>query len=196
MDLWTRVHQVARTALTMGCTVVLVALAGESAVPAPSLVRGALIGTPIALALPLAAAAVLIRAATAGPAVLEDVAVRPARLYGAVLVAAACGGVLAAGVVLTWGGLQPLGFAAARNLLGLTGLALIGNRAHGRAAATVLPTAYLFLTLMVRHGAGPMPPWLWPLADSSDVAAAVTAAVAFACGLVLHLRARHRPGGD
>ncbi|HEX2316488.1 MAG TPA: hypothetical protein VHJ17_22285 [Thermomonospora sp.] len=191
MTLWLRVHHVRAAGLAALVMLVVVGIAGESRVPAPSLLRTALVGTPIALVLPLLACAFLSRSLTAGPTALEAVGTRPARSYTAALAVAVCAVAVLVGGLLTWSGYQPLGFAAARNLTGLSGLAMLGTRWGGHDAATVLPTAYLFLTVLVGLPEGREPPWLWPLTESGDVPSAAVAGALFALGLLVCLR----PGG-
>lgn len=163
----------------------VVAVAGGTRIPVPSLFREGLAGAPLAVAVPLLAAALLVRGLGAGPADLEAVAGRPARLYGAALVLAAGAVAVGAGALLTIGGIQPLGLAAGRNFLGYAGLALAGGRLLGRHGATALPTAYLLFVVMTGAPPDRVPPWVWPLAGSGDKTALAIAVSAMAAGLVL-----------
>ncbi|MFF5244444.1 hypothetical protein ACFY3V_09205 [Streptosporangium sp. NPDC000095] len=180
MRTWLHVHHVAWSALALAMTAGVVAVAGDVLVPVPNLSRGDLDGVPLALIAPLAASAVLVRGVYAGPADLEAVAVRPTGAYRAGLVAAACVAPLLAGLLLA--GTVPYGMAAARNLAGFTGLALVASRWR-RDAATAVPAAYMIAAMLLGGGSGTGSPWDWAITDSPGYSSWAVPATALAFGL-------------
>ncbi|WP_067813841.1 hypothetical protein [Actinomadura kijaniata] len=194
MILWMRVHRVAPTTAGLALMLALVAVAGGSRVPAPNLLQGMLVGTPLAAVLPLLVAGLLAHGLASGADDQAAVAVRPADRYRLLYVLAVCGVAALAGLALSVSGAQPLGAAAARNLTGYTGLALVGGALLGRHAAVALPTAYLLLVVMTGAPVTGEPPLhVWPLAASGSVAAAALAGVCLAVGLFLTGRNARNP---
>ncbi|WP_067455533.1 hypothetical protein [Actinomadura macra] len=185
MILWMRAHNLLSILLGLAGMLGVVAISGGSTVPAPSILQESLIGTPLALIVPLISVALLMHGLAGGPRELELVAGRATRFYRVVLVASVCVCALGLGLLLTLSGLQPLGFAAGRNLAGYTGAALIGGFFLGRHGATAIPTAYLFLVILTGAPPDRVQVWVWPLADSGDVPAAVVSMTTLAIGILL-----------
>jgi hypothetical protein len=91
---------------------------------------------------------------------------------------AACGA-LAAG---TLGGHMGLGSAALlRDLIGLTGGALLAAAITGASLSWTIPLAYLVLSTYA-IGQNWTTPWLWPARPSPDHGAAICAVLVFAAG--------------
>ncbi|GII61224.1 hypothetical protein Skr01_13090 [Sphaerisporangium krabiense] len=174
MRTWLRVHHAGRVALALVTTAGLVAAAGEVTVPVPALPAG----VPLALVLPLGASAVLVRGAYAGPASQEALAVRPAGALRDGMVAAVC--LLALLAALAAAGAVPYALAAARNLAGFTGLAVLAARWR-RDAATAVPAAYLVGAALLGGGEGAV--WCWPVASASSPGAWVVPVAALVLGL-------------
>ncbi|QXJ24537.1 hypothetical protein AGRA3207_005877 [Actinomadura graeca] len=193
MILWMRAHNLLGILLGLAGMLGVVAISGGSTVPAPSLLQEALIGTPLALIVPLISVALLMHGLAGGPRELELVASRTTRRYRLMLVASVCACALGFGLLLTLSDVQPLGFAAGRNLTGYTGAALIGGFFLGRHGATAVPTAYLFLVILTGAPPDRVQVWVWPLADSGDVPAAAVSVITLAAGILLTCRNRRDP---
>ncbi len=90
----------------------------------------------------------------------------------------------------------PQGWASAeRNLLGLTGFALLGAALIGSAASWVLPFALAAAALTV--GGARLLPWGWLIRRDGDAPALGTAAVLVAVGLLaVAFRGTREPRGD
>ncbi|MCG5214892.1 hypothetical protein [Streptosporangium sp. KLBMP 9127] len=179
MRLWLRAHRAARVSVVLVVTMALVVVVGDRTVPLPNLAGADPAGVPIALVLPLLAAAVLTHGVQAGLPDVEATAVRPAGAYLTGLVIATCAVSASAALGLTVAGVESHGFAAARNLAGFTGLALLGGAVWRHDAASVLPSAYLFAVAL----AGGDSWWAWPVDPSSAVSSLAAALTALAAGL-------------
>ncbi|WP_157431696.1 hypothetical protein [Actinomadura hibisca] len=191
---WMRVNRVISTAAGLAVMLALVAVAGGSRIPAPNLLQGVLIGTPLATVLPLLVVGVFAHGLASGAHEQAAVAVRDVVRYRLIYSLAICGITAVAGLALTLTGVQPLGVAAARNVAGYMGLALVGGALVGRHAAIALPTGYLFLVIMTGSPPGGEPPlYMWPLASSGDVGAIVLAGFCFGAGVLLMVRRRKDP---
>ncbi|WP_242883260.1 hypothetical protein [Actinomadura litoris] len=167
MRLWLKVHRAGPSLAGLALSFLVITLSGARSVPLPSVVRGAMLGTPIALIVPLLAAALLIRGLINGLGELELTSARPNRAYAAAFAITACLVAALLGTALTLSGTQDLGIAAARNYAAFLGLSLISGHFLGSNIATLLPSAYLFGTVLAGRSDG-TPPWLWPLADSNN----------------------------
>ncbi|GAA3169731.1 hypothetical protein [Nonomuraea roseoviolacea] len=177
MRTWLRVHRAAQVCVALALTAGLVAAAGDVLVPVPRPTLDDLAGVPVALVAPLVASSVLVRGALAGGGSLEAVAVRPVLAYRTGLVALTCALSLVMAVVET----VPYGAAAARNLVGFTGLAALAALWR-RDAATAAPAAYLVAAMLLgRPGAGSW--WDWPVEPSPHPATWVVPAACLGLGL-------------
>ncbi|WP_242908382.1 hypothetical protein [Actinomadura terrae] len=187
MTLWLKVHRAVPSLAGLALSFLVITLSGDRSVPLPSVVRSAMLGTPIALIIPLLAAALLIRGLINGLGELELTSARPNRAYAATfaITASLAAGLL--GALLTLSGTQDLGIAAARNYAAFLGLSLISGHFLGSNVATVLPAGYLFGTVLAGRSENP-PPWLWPLADSDDPWALAISMTSLAAGTTLLLR--------
>ncbi|NUW37494.1 hypothetical protein HTZ77_39760 [Nonomuraea sp. SMC257] len=191
MRTWLRVHRAAQVCGALALTAGLVAAVGDVLVPVPGLAVEDLAGVPVALVAPLAASSVLVRGALAGAGGLEAAAVRPVLAYRTGMVAVVCALSLVMALVVT----VPYAAAAARNLVGFTGLAALAALPRGRRrdAATAAPAAYLVAAMLLgRPGAGSW--WDWPVEPSPHPATWVVPAACLGFGLAAPVLARLRPG--
>ncbi|MBN6053316.1 hypothetical protein JYK22_15360, partial [Nonomuraea sp. RK-328] len=180
MRTWLRVHRAAQVCVALALTAGLVAVAGDVLVPVPGLESVA--GVPLALIAPLAASSVLVRGALAGTGGPEAVAVRPVRAYRTGMVMVTCAVSLIAGLGL--GEAVPYGAAAARNLVGFTGLAALAALWR-RDAATAAPAAYLVTAMLLGGGPGAASWWDWPVAPSPHPATWVVPIACLGLGLAV-----------
>lgn len=74
--------------------------------------------------------------------------------------------------------------AVVRNLIGLTGLALLGGRLLGGRLAWIAPVVWTACATTLGDPRSTLPPWDWQLRYDSDVGALVAAGVLFGAGMV------------
>ncbi|GIH92882.1 hypothetical protein Psi01_35120 [Planobispora siamensis] len=173
-------HRAAGAFLALAVAAGLVAAVGEVTVPVPSLAQDDPAAIPLGLIVPLAASAVLVRGAYAGPADLEAVAVRPARAHRTCMIILACAAALLAGLAAAEA--VPYGMAAARNLVGFTGLATVAAMWR-RDLATAVPAAYMIAAMLLGAGTGPGSWWDWPAVTSARPLTWAVPVAALAFGL-------------
>ncbi|MEU9890809.1 hypothetical protein [Sphaerisporangium sp. NPDC051011] len=174
-------------------TVALVAVLSGMQIPALNILGGGKSYVPVGVLLPLLGVAGLVSFMTNVPGELEITAVRPVQWYNAIAISVAALSVLVIGALLGVSGLQAHAFAAARNLVGYMGLAMLGQKLVGRHAAILFPVVFAFGTMTAGRRPGGHPwPWAWPLFESEHVPAALVAVAVFLVGLLVTL-SRARP---
>ncbi|MFE0106942.1 hypothetical protein [Streptomyces sp. NPDC059009] len=180
MNLWIRVRHIGPLAAITTVALAAAVAVGRTAIPLPSSTDGLLQGIPLAYVLPLAPVSVLMLGLTHGPRAHEDTAVRPLVGYDTALIAVLCAVTLAIGGGTALLGIQPLGPAVARNIVGYAGMALIGLRTLGPHASMAVPSALLLASALV---GAPGTWWAWPLGGPAVPETWVLALTMLAIGL-------------
>jgi hypothetical protein len=142
---------------------------------------------PLAAVVPVVYAVVLATTAFSPMADLEHTSAQPMHRHRAVqLIAVLLYATLLAVLPMATGASAEVTVAAVRNVVGYTGLAMIGVRVFGSGLAWLPPLAMFGPTLLagVRWDNTPEP-WAWSIHGPHSVTAAVTAAVLCAVGLPL-----------
>lgn len=189
MTYWLRARQVRWLVVAVTLTLLVSAVVGGASVPMPNMLSAALSPVPVELLLPILPVIALMSGLANGDRVLETVGVRRIALLDtglALVTASATALVLAA---IDGLGLQPLGLAAARNVLGLTGVALAVRSAVGERVAALATMGFMILMTLFGHSVGQRPYWwAWILGVDDDRPAMLLALVTFSAGVLLALR--------
>jgi hypothetical protein len=178
-----RLHAASRRVLT--CLLVLAACAVALRTALHWLPRGGVYSRQIPLIIEAGCAAVIgvtTRSPFGEPERATGRWLRWLRLASCVALTAIAVGALAAGSAAAHlaGGAAGL----ARDLAGLTGIALLAAAAAGGGLAWIGPVAYLAITLPALAGHWTTP-WIWPARPPHDRGAAMCAALIFAAGVAV-----------
>jgi hypothetical protein len=142
-------------------------------------------GIPYATLIPALSGSLVAGAAGTGVPELERLAARSLVPYRALALALAVAWAVGWAVVAqpSLPG-SPGDVAAARNVLGFTGLGLLASLVIGARLAWVVPVSVVIAVLSLA-GAAPPDVLVWPIAPDGNGTAAVVALVSFAAGAVL-----------
>jgi hypothetical protein len=142
-------------------------------------------GIPYATLIPALSGSLVAGSARTGVPELEHLAARSLVPYRALALAVAVGWAVGWAVVAqpSLPG-SPGDVAAARNVLGFTGLGLLASLVVGARLAWVVPVSVVIAVLSLA-GAGSAEVLVWPIARDGSVAAAGVALVSFTAGAVL-----------
>ncbi|WP_405086565.1 hypothetical protein [Microbispora sp. NBC_01389] len=186
MSYFFRARRAGVTMSVLMLSIVLIATLSGLQVPTLNLLGGGKSYVPVSVLLPLIGVAALMSFLTSVPAEMEMTAVRPVRRYEATVITGSIALVIGIGALLTFSGFHVHAFAAARNLTGYLGLAIVGQKLLGRHAAIILPVIFAFVCMTAGRRPGGYPwPWAWPLFESRHVPALVIATACCLTGLLL-----------
>lgn len=193
MTLYLAVRRAPAVLLTVAVMCFLLALAGDVAVPIPTL-TGLGLALPLSVLLPIAVPIAVTWALEEGEPSLEAVASRPIVWLDLVAALAVVGAAaLIAGGIGATVGPSPESYVAARNAIGYTGLALIARAAFGGGSAPLMPAAYAMGAVLFGTAATGEPhAWAWPISPP-DAVSWILALVALAASCLAHLLVRPRP---
>jgi hypothetical protein len=169
---------------TVACVLTLASCAVGLRIALNWIPRGGVAAYGLPLAFVAGAAAVI--GCTAGvlsnkPGIAPRRQVRVQRTAAVIVLTCAAVGILAAGSISVHLAGGTLGML--RNLIGLTGIALLSAAVFGSGMAWVMPGAYLLATLYALESAWTTP-WIWPGRPPYDLGAGLCAAIVLAVGVV------------
>ncbi len=194
MRYWLEVRGSRAGAVTVVTLLVLLVVVGDLAIPMLSLAAFAEYALPVSLVAPVVLAIFVTWSLARGDERLEGVAVMPVAGVDAVLVLGITGSFACVAVVFDIATITHLGVEAARNAIGLVGLALMLRWLVGSDVAGVLPVAYV---VIVAFFGGETPRtaewWAWLVRPAGSTTALVQAAALFAAGLIVTSLGRREP---
>ncbi len=190
LPLWLRVRRLEWIIATLAGSVVVLVLIGSLTLTLP--VFGWISGVQVPLALLAPAAPLLALAAglaNSDPQ-LEAVSVRSTALLDLALIGSVAFTMALSCAVIEAVGLSPLGFAAARNAIGLAGLMLLAAP-FGNSVLALTPVAFLLLVSgFGSSGTGEPDWWAWPVQPAASTTALALAFVLAIGGVVTFTSAR------
>lgn len=143
MTYWLRARRAIPCTLVALTVIVTVTVVGPLAASLPTLGGGGGLLVPVALLAPLLGVVALAWALSNGDLLLEALAVRPLAIYDVGFVASLALCTAGPCVVVGLLGWNPFGIGAARNMIGLAGLMLLGRRGGGGPMSALAPAAYV-----------------------------------------------------
>lgn len=169
MSIWLRTRHISAVLFSAGAVALLLVTLGDLTMALPGF--GALSGLriPVALLAPTVAVEVLGWGLGGGDASIEASAARPIERLDLLLVAVVTIIAALACAAVQYLGLNHLGYAAARNAVGLSGMMLAGRPVSSR-VGPVIPVAFLVVVAAFGgDGSGNPQWWSWPIESYSSL---------------------------
>jgi hypothetical protein len=184
MAIWLKTRRALWIPASIAAACGLLLAAGQMTVTMPIFEALSGVRVPLALLTPVIALLMLALALAGGDPQLEAVAARSVTLLDHFLAIVTASATAAVYSTIELFGLSPLGAGAARNMIGLTGLMLLGRSFGIRVGATVPVVFLLFVAALGSDGAGVPDWWAWPVASSDNLLSWLLAALLMVVGTV------------